>query len=344
MRDRRRFERPAARFASLLAAAAAIVVLAAPGFGQSGRRPAPRPAQGGTSDADVELRTQEVLLSVTVRDAEGHPVTNLTRDDFIVAEDRKRQELTSCQIASVPVSVVLVLDASTSVGSKLKDIREAAEAFVDTLGPEDRVSIVQFADKVELLLDWTSDHAEIRHALEWRYRGGESTAFWDGIYLAADEQLSKVDGRRAMIVLSDGVDTDSKLTEDEVRSELDRVGATVYVVSLTRAIIAQVKPYAGFGGVVTGTAPRARQAIQLLEASEDRLRGLADRYGGRMWAPDRLEDSKQAYEEVAKELKQQYVLTYVSQNETHDGRWRAIEIYLGRPGMVARTRKGYVAD
>jgi VWFA-related protein len=323
---------------------AVVVALAVPGFGQSGRRPAPRPSQDGAPDADVQLRTQEVLLSVTVRDADGHPVTNLTRDDFIVAEDRKRQELTSCQIASVPVSVVLVLDASTSVGSKLSDIRKAAEAFVDNLGPEDRVSIVQFADKVELLQDWTSDREEVRHAIEWRYRGGESTAFWDGIYLAADEQLSKVDGRRAMIILSDGVDTDSKLTEAEVRSELDRVGATVYVVSLTQAVIAQIRPYSGFSGVMTGTAPRARYAIQTLEDAEDRLRMLADRYGGRMWAPEKLEDSKDAYVEVAKELKQQYVLTYVSQNDAHDGRWREISIYLGRPGLVARTRKGYVAD
>lgn len=314
---------------------------------QSGRRPPPKAAPvlpGQDPDADVRLGTQEVLLNVTVRDANGRPVKGLTGDDFIVAEDRVKQELASCREAMLPVNVVLVLDASGSVFSERVSIRKAAGAFATNLGPEDRVSVIQFADKVELLQDWTTDREAIQHALDWRYRGGEATAFWDGLYLAAEDQLSKVEGRRAIILLSDGVDTSSKISEEYVRAALDRCGASVYVVSKAQALIERIKPYAGKAGVINGSAKPARAAIGELIAAEERMKRLADRYGGRLYAPVTDSELDHAYADVALELKQQYVLTYVSANEVRDGRWRAIEIFPTRPGMTVRTRKGYAAQ
>lgn len=340
------------RTRSVSAIAALLLVLLvtvgpAPAFAQSGRRPVPKAAPvppGQDPDADVRLGTQEVLLNVTVRDANGRPVKGLTGEDFIVAEDRVKQELASCREAMLPVNVVLVLDASGSVFSERVSIRRAAGAFASKLGPEDRVSVIQFADKVELLQDWTTDREAIQHALDWRYRGGEATAFWDGLYLAAEEQLSKVEGRRAIILLSDGVDTSSKISEDYVRAALDRCGASVYVVSKAQALIERIKPYAGKAGVIAGSAKPARAAIGELIAAEERMKRLADRYGGRLYAPVSDAELDRAYEDVALELKQQYVLTYVSANEVRDGRWRAIEIFPTRPGMTVRTRKGYAAQ
>jgi Ca-activated chloride channel family protein len=333
----------AARLATALALALA---LSAAATAQSGRRPPPKPLPGepASDGSDVRLATQEVLLAVTVRDVDGRPVTGLGLKDFIIAEDRVRQELTSCGVAEVPVNVVLVLDASGSVFSELGAIRAAAQRFVDALGPEDRVSVVQFGDKVELLQDWTTDREALRHAVGWRYRSSNSTAFWDAVYLAADEQLPKVDGRRAIIVLTDGVDTTSKVAPEHARAALDRAGASVYVVSQARALIERAKPFTGFSGTLRGTARRAREAIVRLTEAEDTLRQLADRHGGRMFSPLDKRDLDAAYAEVATELKQQYVLTYVSQNEARDGRWRAIEIFLSRPGLSVRTRKGYVAN
>jgi Ca-activated chloride channel family protein len=326
-----------------------VVAIVAPGLGQSGRRPAQQAEtkttqQDGEPGTDVQLGTQEVLLSVSVRDAEQRPVTSLTQDDFIVAEDRVRQKLTSCSVSTVPVNVVLVLDASGSVFSELKSIRAAAETFVDALGPDDKISVVQFAEKVELLQDWTGDHEAVRHAISWRYKAGEATAYWDAVYLAADEQLSKVEGRRAVIILSDGVDTVSKVTEEQTLAALDRSDTSVFVVSKAQALIERIRPYAGAAGAIRGSAPQARTAIATLEASQERMQAMADRYGGRLFAPLDNEDLTQVYKDVATELKQQYVITYVPQNESKDGRWRSIEIYLTRPGLVARTRKGYVAQ
>lgn len=337
------------RVAAIVALLLALLVTAglAPARAQSGRKPIPKAAPvppGQDPDADVRLGTQEVLLNVTVRDANGRPVKGLTGEDFIVAEDRVKQELASCREAMLPVNVVLVLDASGSVFSERVSIRRAAGAFASKLGPEDRVSVIQFADKVELLQDWTTDREAIQHALDWRYRGGEATAFWDGLYLAAEDQLSKVEGRRAIILLSDGVDTASKISEDYVRAALDRCGASVYVVSKAQALIERIKPYAGKAGVIAGSAKPARAAIGELIAAEERMKRLADRYGGRLYAPVNDTELDRAYEDVALELKQQYVLTYVSANEARDGRWRAIEIFPTRPGMTVRTRKGYAAQ
>jgi VWFA-related protein len=345
------FTRSRARRGACRLAVALLLALVAtvPGLGQSGRRIEPKPdrqspqSSADDSGADVQLGTSEVLLEVSVRDAAGRPVTGLTADDFIVAEDRARQELASCSVATLPVNVVLLLDASGSVFSELASIRRAAAAFVDALGPEDRVSVIQFADKVELLEDWTNDHDAIKHALNWRYRGGEATALWDGLFLAADEQLAKVEGRRAIILLTDGVDSSSKLGEAYVRGALDRSGASLYVVSKAQALIDQVKPYAGKAGTLAGTSGQARQIMSKLIESEEKMRALADRYGGRLISPADERDLATAYASVAAELKQQYLLTYVSQNDAHDGRWRSIEIFLTRPGLAARTRKGYVA-
>jgi Ca-activated chloride channel homolog len=334
----------AARVAAILVTALALSTAAG---AQSGRRPAPKQVPGEPAadpGSDVRLSTAEVLLAVTVRDAEGRPVTNLTREDFIVAEDQVRQELTSCGIAQVPVNVVLVLDASGSIFSELGAIRKAAQNFIDALGPEDQVSVVQFADKVELLQDWTTDREALRHAIGWRYRSGESTKFWDAVYLAADEQLPKVEGRRAVIILTDGIDTTSRATPDLARAALDRAGASVFVVSQTQVLIERARPYTGLRGAMTGSARRANAAIAELTASEETLRQLANRYGGRLFTPLTDRDLDKDYRAVADELKQQYVLTYASQNEARDGRWRAINIFLSRPGLSVRTRKGYVAE
>ena len=334
----------------IVALAIALAGLVAPGVAQSGRRPESRPQSqpplraGEDPDADIRLGTQEVLLEVTVRDGSGRPVTGLSQEDFIVAEDRVRQTLESCTVATLPVNVVLLLDASGSVFSELASIRRAAGRFVDELGPEDRVSVVQFADKVELLQDWTDDREAVKHALNWRYRGGDATVMWDALFLAADDQLSKVDGRRAIILLSDGVDTTSKVNEAYARAALDRSGTSLYVVSKAQAVIEKVKPYAGKAGWIGGTAQRARAIINQLTEADNRLRALADRYGGRTYAPLDERDLESAYGAVAAELKQQYLITYVPAKEDRDGSWRSVEIFLRRPGLVARTRKGYVAQ
>lgn len=340
--------RPAAALVRALSLLVVFGSFLAPGLAQSGRRIPPKEDQsgqkGGESGDVVQLGTQEVLLAVSVRDASNRPVTGLTQDDFIVAEDRQRQKIVSCAVASQPLNVVLLLDASGSVFSELASIRKAADAFVSALGPDDKVAVVQFAGKVELLQNWTSDHEAIEQAINWRYKAADSTSFWDAVYLAADELLPQTEGPRAIVILSDGVDNTSKVTDDQARAALDRAACSVFVISKAQALIDRYRPYAGKAGVIGGMSGQARAVIDTLQNAQDAMEKMADRYGGRIFKPAENEDLSEKFKTIATELKQQYLITYNPENEARDGRWRSIDIYLSRPGMTVRTRKGYVAE
>src|SRR5690242_20133762 len=178
-------------------------------YPQSGRKATPKQTD---QDQAIKLRAEEVLLNVTVTDSYGHQATELVKDEFIVAEDGQRQDITSFVVSSVPVNVVLMLDASGSIVSQINSLRDAAMHFVSQLGPEDKISVIEFHTNVELIQDWTSKADDVKHALSWRFKPGMvqnkqggfdygSTALYDAIYSAADEQLAKVEGRKAIILL-----------------------------------------------------------------------------------------------------------------------------------------------
>ena len=330
------------------------VVLAGVGNSQSGRKPVSS-AQQGKDDA-IKLRTEEVLLNVTVTDPYGHQATELTKDEFIVAEDGQRQDIASFVVSSVPVNVVLMLDASGSVISEINSLRDAASHFVTQLGPEDKTSVIEFHTNVELIQDWTSNIDDVKHALSWRFKPGMvqtkqggftygSTALYDALFSAADEQLKKVDGRRAIILLTDGDDTSSKVTYEQAMASMIRSGSVVYVISKARAFINELDKYRGranrvFGG---GTAQQADMLVGRLEQAERLMTDLATRTGGRLFSPLEDKQMKDVYGQVARELKNQYIITYVPRNLDHDGRLRQVKVFLARPGYAARTRDSYYA-
>lgn len=324
-------------------------------WAQSGRRPA---AGGRPQDQEqvLRLRAEEVLLNVTVTDPYNHQATDLRRDEFIVAEDGKRQDIASFAITSVPVNVVLMLDASGSVINEINSLRDAAMHFVDQLGPEDKVSVIEFHSDVELIQDWTAKADEVRHALSWRFKPGMvmnkqgryeygMTSLYDAIYATADTQLSKVEGRKAVIILTDGDDTSSKITYEQALGALIKSGAVVYVISKARAFIADLAKYQGratrvFGG---GVSQQAAVAVARFENAERMMTELCLRTGGQIYSPMKDDDLKSVYGQVARELKNQYIITYVSRNEVRDGRLRHISVFLTRPGYKSRTRDSYYA-
>jgi Ca-activated chloride channel family protein len=331
------------------------LLLSLSSLAQSGRK---LPADGPKPERDdvVRLRADEVLLNVTVLDSYGRQATGLTRGDFIVAEDGQRQDISSFIVSSVPVNVVLLLDASGSVVSEIDSLRQAAMQFVNALGPEDRVSVIEFHTKLELIQDWTAKAEDVRHALSWRFKPGMVmnkqgryefglTALYDAIYSSADEQLGKVEGRKAIIILTDGDDSSSKVTYEQAVSAVVKAGAVVYVVSKARAMLAQLAPYRGKTARILAGA-YAQQAAMLaarLEQAEQIMTDLSRRTGGQIYSP--LEDKEMGavYAQVAREIKNQYIITYVSKNETRDGRLRRVNVFLTRPGYTSRTRDSYYA-
>jgi Ca-activated chloride channel homolog len=323
-------------------------------LGQSGRKLPPGNRQ--QQDETLRLRAEEVLLNVTVIDPYGKQATDLTKDDFIIAEDSKRQDISSFIISSVPVNVVLMLDASGSVASEIPSLRDAAMRFVEQLGPEDKVSVLEFHTNVELIQEWTSSVDELRRAISWRFRPGMvrtpdghsmagMTALYDALYLTAGEQLAKVEGRKAIIMLTDGLDSSSKVTYNQALGSIIRSGAVVYVVSKARAFIADANKYRGkvgkiFGG---GVANQADEAVAMLENAERLMTDLSTRTGGAIFSPLKDDEMKDVYARVARELKNQYIVTYISKNEERNGQLRRINVYLTRAGYSARTRESYYA-
>jgi VWFA-related protein len=328
------------------------LVLVGVGNSQSGRKPAPG-SQTGKDDA-IKLRAEEVLLNVTVTDPYGHQATELSKDEFIIAEDGQRQDIASFVVSSLPVNVVLMLDASGSVISEINSLRDAAAHFVSQLGPEDKTSVIEFHTNVELIQDWTSNIDDVKHALSWRFKPGMvqtkqggftygSTALYDALFSAADEQLNKVEGRRAIILLTDGDDTSSKVTYEQAVTSIVKSSSVVYVISKARAFINELDKYRGranrvFGG---GTAQQADMIVGRLEQAERLMTDLAARTGGRLFSPLEDKQMKDVYGQVARELKNQYIITYVPKNLGHDGRLRHVKVFLVRPGYAARTRDSY---
>jgi Ca-activated chloride channel homolog len=339
----------------LLSMFAVLLLLGGGAQAQSGRRLPPTTPRQQSSDDVIRLRADEVLLNVTIADPYGRQATDLGKEEFIVAEDGKRQDIASFLISSVPVNVVLMLDASGSIVSEINSLRDAAMKFVEQLGPEDKLSVLEFHTKVELIQDWTSKADEVRHALSWRFKPGMvmtkdghfeqgSTSLYDAVYATAEEQLSKVQGRKAIIILTDGDDTSSKVTYDQALASMVRSGAVVYVVSKARAFITEINSqYGGKIGRIFGTANGAGQFIARLERAEKLMTDLSTRTGGKIFSPLKDEEMKNVYAQVARELKNQYIITYVSKNEARDGALRHVRVYLTRSGYSARTRESYYA-
>src|SRR5689334_6165966 len=154
----------------------------------------------------ISVNTTEVMIPVTVRDSSGHLVNELTRTDFRVFENDREQPLSDLALRQVPVDVILMVDASSSVATNLDDFRRAAEGFAERLSDEDRISLIKFDDRVELLQDWTHSRFQLRRALS-RIEPGMFTRFNDALLLAAHEQFGDTKSRRAVIVLTDGIDS-----------------------------------------------------------------------------------------------------------------------------------------
>jgi Ca-activated chloride channel family protein len=303
-------------------------------------------------DEIVRVNASEVLLPVTVRAATGQLVTTLARKDFQVLENGREQPLSDLALRQVPVDVVLMVDASSSVASNLDDFRRAVEEFAARLAPEDRVSLVKFDDRVELLQDWTTSRVQLRRALR-RVTGGTFTRFNDALYLAAREQFANAQRRHAVVVLSDGIDHSGpgSVTLEQSLRALIEAGATVYCISNTQ--IERVRKQAELESLLSASDSAQkfnalhiddlRLSLRVLDASERNLAQLTDATGGRLYRPPSFAGLDQIYAEVAEELRHQYALYYTPLDTARDGRFRRVQVKTIDPTMRVATRIGYFA-
>lgn len=317
-------------------------------------KPAPTPTpdeQEIDEDDVVSVSTTEVLLPVTVRDAGGKLVNNLTRENFRVFEDGRAQPLSDLALRQVPVDVVLMIDASSSAASNLDDFRHAVEGFAEKLAPDDRVSLIKFDDHIELLQDWTQSRVQLRRALR-RIVPGVFTLFNDALVLAAREQLAHARGRHAIIVLTDGIDSGRGYSTLEASlRELLMAQATVYVVSNTE--IERQKKKAELDSLLAATPSAVRfnqlrigdlqEGLRVLDASEQNLAQLTAATGGRLYKPDSFSALDSTYAEVADELRHQYALYFTPLNKNKDGRFRRVKVETTDSTNQVSARIGYFA-
>jgi VWFA-related protein len=281
----------------------------------SQERPAPATLVFG---ADIGV----VRLDVTVVGRDGRFATQLHEGDFELYEDDRPQSTTSFVRRELPVSIVLLLDASASIADRLPLAQAAAIGLLDTLRPEDEASITEFNDGVRVLADATKDRQTLRRAVESTSAGG-STALYNALYATLKElPQPRRDAelrRRAILLLSDGEDTASLVWEEQVVELARRREATIHVVDV---------------GARHGRSNRSARLLSLLSLES----------GGELHRPGSIQDLSSVYSRIAEELRSQYTIGYVSSNSAQDGRWRRIELRVrGQRDLRVRHRTGYYA-
>lgn len=268
-----------------------------------------------------------VSLNVTVTDPTGHYVLDLTQPDFSVFEDGVKQDLSFFSRKQQPVALSLLLDSSASMEGRIGTLQAAAANFVKRMEPADIAQVIDFDSKVEIRQAFTGNHADLERAIKQTSAGG-STSLHNALYIALKE-LKKVQARsedevrrQAIVVFSDGEDTSSLVSFEEVLDLAKRSETAIYTISLQPDTPAEQR-HKGF-----------REA-------EFVMKQLASETGGRAFQATRIEDLSGVYGEIATELASQYVLAYTSKNQIKNGAWRRIVVQVARTNAVARTKQGY---
>jgi Ca-activated chloride channel family protein len=253
-------------------------------------------------------------------------VSDLDEPDFLVFEDGVKQDVTFFTRRQQPIALSLLLDSSASMEDKLPTLQAAATNFIHRLKSNDIGQIIDFDSNVKVRQAFTSNQAELDSAIQQTGAGG-STSLYNAIYIALKElrkvkAVSEEDVRRqALVLFSDGEDTSSLVSFDEVLDLAKRSETAVYTIAL-RGMDTQSK---GF------------------HEAEFVMRQLAQETGGRAFFPARLEDLAGAYSQIGDELASQYTIGYTSKNSRRDGAWRRVVVQVNRPSATPRAKKGYYA-
>lgn len=289
----------------------------------------------------IGVAVDQVFLSVNARSFQGGFVKGLSKEDFQVYEDGVPQEIVNFYSGAVPVSAVLLIDISGSTRESQSEIRRAASQFAKSLISEDRVAIITFNDKPRLILDWTNDLQKIERALGSVYAKG-NTVLNDALYVTFDDLLKGVEGKKAVILLTDGVDTGSLVGWNAVLDLASRSEAMVYVVSTLEEYWANAIAWRMELQAQSQLVPKELTDEYIIGVKRT-LQRLAHQTGGKVLDSKTYGSLVDVYAQVAEEVKNQYYISYIPFNMVKDGKWRNIDVRVSQPGVVVGTRPGYFA-
>lgn len=304
-------------------------------------------------DDPIKVDTTIVRLNVGVANRSGDPVKTLDKENFAIYEDGVKQEILKFEPTVAPFSVVMILDMSGSTLGFRQTIQQAAYRFVDALAPDDRIAVIEFYDKVNLLNDFTTDRKTVGHSIGVA-NGRGKTQLYKALNVSLEKLANEGKRRKAIIVLTDGVDT---AVRENDRSFLEKVKESDMPTAIkpeTSEILNRVLNRADAQGVTiyplalpTGDPSKLAEPtpiqIAMYSAARSRLQTLAVRTGGTLNAINRLEELGKFYAGVAADIRALYTIEYQPINDKRDGKWREIKIEVNRTELITRTRPGYFA-
>jgi Ca-activated chloride channel homolog len=293
-------------------------------WGQVAIQPRPKPSakQDKLPNANLRVDTTLVLVPVSVNDPLNRPVSGLEKENFRVFDNKVEQTITQFAMDDEPVAVGLVFDTSGSMGEKLRRSRMAAKEFFRTANPEDEFFLVEFDNQPRLEVPLTTDSGSIENQLTFSKSHG-STALLDAIYMALHEMKKSHKNKKALLVISDGGDNNSRYTATEVRRVILESDCLIYAIGV-------------FGG---GSTPEESGGPSLLSH-------IAEQTGGRLF-PAMIADLPDTAKRIGIELRNRYVIGYAPANQQRDGKYHHISVMVvpprGLPKLQAHWRLGYNA-
>ena len=290
-------------------------------------RPKPPSATDVKPRASLRIDTNLVLIPVTVTDPLNRVVTGLEKENFRVTEEKVEQEITQFSSEDAPLSAGVVFDCSGSMGRKLEKARLAVAQFFKTANPDDEFFLAQFNDGAKILQPFTHNLEEIQNRLTFTESKGR-TALLDAIFLALQEMKKARNPRKALLVISDGGDNNSRYNESEIKNLVREADVQIYAIGI----------FESFGG--RGRTPEEASGPELMTE-------IAESTGGRQYSVDNVNELPDIAAKVGVELRSQYLLGYAPKNPDRDGKYRRVQVKLvpprGLPPLRAYWRLGYYA-
>ena len=290
-------------------------------------KPVPLSKEEALPKANIRSDVNLVLIPVTVTDPLNRFVTGLEKEYFKIYEDKKQQQISTFSSDDAPLSVGLLFDCSGSMGPKLRNSREAVAQFFKTANPEDEGFLVQFNDTASLAIGFTNTLEQIQNHLQFTQSKG-MTALLDAIYLGMHEMKKARNPRKALLIISDGGDNNSRYTESEIRNLVKESDVQIYAI-----------------GIYEPMGSRSRTVEE--SNGPALLTDLAEQTGGRQYQVENLSELPDIAAKIGMELRNQYLLGYSPLNREKDGKYRHVVVKLnqprGLPPLKAFFRLGYYA-
>jgi Ca-activated chloride channel family protein len=304
-------------------------------------------------DEVIKVDTSIVRLNVGVVDRTGKPITSLNKENFTIYEDGVKQPISRFEATVAPFSVVMILDMSGSTLGFRQTIQQSAIRFIDALAPDDRIAVIEFYDKINLRNDFTTDRQIVANSIRVA-NGRGKTQLYKSLEFALEKLSKEGKRRKAIIVLTDGVDTALRDKDRDFLSNVKESEMATAIKPETNEILNQILNNADRQGVTiyplalpTGDPSKLAEPTPIqtamYQAARERLKILANRTGGTLNAINRLEEMGKFYASVAADIRSLYTVEYSPANDKRDGKWRAIKIEVTNPDLIARTREGYFA-